>query len=190
MWEWVLPYLSTGCAVLGIRGVSLEGLMDELGVDRESIARLTPEEAGEEFGAEYPIVRCGQSGDWAWAFEPIGGDLAPPGTVAALSAHGAAFSVFASGAGGSWFVYAEGGEVATAFEASNPARRTGRSPDAFLPQMRSAGLLPQPQPGRRSTQRCLELVTAVLAFEISEEEINSPLLTGEIAPASSSWLDE
>jgi hypothetical protein len=161
-----------------------------------SAARLVPWERAnevirlpawnEELDPVHPWIRAGHVGGWAFGIDD--GSAAPRddpfqpvrelsrGTNAAWFSWNPKLDYFA--------FYANGNEI-TAFEPLLAAYRRGSDPDRFLPEMRQAGLSPDPLPpgapappgGPDPRIALLTMLSLALGIHLPRETLEGPLLT-------------
>ena len=185
-WTWISRFTSTGFALTLAEGRSPEALLLSFGVDPGEADMLTLAGAGEEFGAEYPVIRAGDLDDWGFAFEEFGQKGGDETAILALSEGTKVASVFRGGDGTSVFTYAENGQLVCAFDPLMASWRRGVDPDRFADTMRAVGIDPggSTRSGTDPIVAALTLVTVELGVQIDYASIEGPLLSGEAAPSS------
>jgi hypothetical protein len=191
-WAWIGRYESLGfCLTLAQRRTG-EEMLAAFGVDAASAELMTMAEADAEFGADLPVVRAGQDGEWGFAFERFGQVGSTGEALAGLSAGTRAVSVFHLANALGRLTIVENGSLVCGFEPLFPGNREGSDPRRFEPLMRGVGLDPDAGPDLARVDpvvAALELVTLAFGVRLRAELVEGPLRTGEVEP-DMSWLDE
>ncbi len=134
-WDWIPEEYQDGVGLIFVRGATPERLIEALGTDPATALTLTAEVAYQT--PNYPWVRVGQAGEWAFAINYSLLDLEGPALELSAGSEVARFEI---GPNLDYFYfYADGVEV-TSFEPLMAYDRGGTEPDRFLASMRQAGL--------------------------------------------------
>lgn len=175
-WDWVTEeYEFAG--LLFARAATPELLIEALAGDPAAAVELTAEVAHQT--PNYPWIRVGKAGSWAFAINYSPVDLEGPALE--LSA-GTEVARFEMGVNADYFYfYADGAEV-TSFEPLMAYDRGGTDPDRFLPSMRLAGLDVDPPPDDVDVEQDLRIallymLTLALGIKVPREVGLGPLLT-------------
>ncbi len=179
-WDWVTEEYEFAGLIFA-RGATPERLIEALGGDPAATLLLTAEVAYQT--PNYPWIRVGQAGEWAFAINYSSLDLEGPSLE--LSA-GTEVARFEMGVNLDYFYfYADGVEV-TSFEPLMAYDRGGTDPDRFLASMRQAGLDVDPPPDtddevaeieQNLRTALLDMLTLALGIKVPREVGLGQLLT-------------
>jgi hypothetical protein len=178
-WDWITEeYEFAG--LLFARGATPERLIEAFAGDPTAALQLTAEVAYQT--PNYPWIRVGEAGGWAFAINYSPLDLEGPALE--LSA-GTEVARFEMGVNADYFYfYADGAEV-TSFEPLLAYDRGGTDPDRFLAAMRRAGLDVDPPSDTDDDDELdqdlrialLYMLTLALGIKVPREVGLGPLLT-------------
>jgi hypothetical protein len=183
-WQWIEPYRSIGFCITLAEGLTPSRMLEAYGVDSHQatvldIEGMTDWLDGEELDESAPVVRAGQVGSCAFAFESVTFEGGRSPVLRRISDGGRAASFLWMPGELSFFAYYVDGEFVTGFE--GPASRQGSDPDRLLGPMRCVGL--DPVEGVDATQldsvvAALRLMQIEFGVYVSGEAVDGPLLTG------------
>jgi hypothetical protein len=192
-WSWLLtgPTPNMYCLTF-VYGMAERQLIHEFGMNEETAAELTHEEAQTELVGEtrWPWMRIGEFNGWAFAIEDgyaeglrLAGELSD-NTQALVISH---VSEKALG----YVAYYVDAELVTSFEPLAAYQRSGRDPDRFVDALRQAGLPMEPgqEPDIDPNLAALRAFETALDIGLPDEAAHGRLLTAERIP-DLSWLSD
>ena len=142
--QWLPDVFDLGFGVTFARGLSQDELMTRMGGDPSSVSPLTRPEAERlelEDRDAGPVVRFGETKDWAFAVESWGTHGGSSAVVRAVSVGTEAVVVAITAKATKTLTYARDGDVVCRFDADTPHIRSGTDRDFLLPYMEREGLM-------------------------------------------------
>jgi hypothetical protein len=142
--QWLPDVFELGFSVTFARALSHDELVTRMGGDPCSVSPLTRPQAerlelkDRDAG---PVVRFGETKDWAFAVESWGNHGGRSAVVRAVSAGTEAVVVAITAKATKTLTYARDGDIVCRFDADTPHIRSGTDRDILLPHMERVGLM-------------------------------------------------
>lgn len=192
-WSWLTKYMSNGFCLTFAQGCTESDMLEAYGINLEDAELMTRTQAGSEFDNYYPIIRVGRVDDWAFSFEEGTCTGSQEDILLRAAPNSDSICLFRTATGLSWLTYASIGRRLVDIDLLAPNRRQGESPDILTDDMRTVGLLPTTADGATASAEpelaACSLLTARFAIRLDADAAEGPLLTAEMTPADTDWLD-
>lgn len=193
-------WLLDGYCLTYVAGLSPGEFLDRIGADdREQCAGLDAfaDRDGEfndsqEVYGDFMFIGAtgvpGRGGDWVLALEINGMVGTTDEFMTALSTGSTAVSHYLNGNALDIFSWYENGELRTRFEPLAPSRRSGRTPDALVDDMRQAGFDLTGTTYRHHTEAAFALAERLTGVRVTEAMLdNADYQTGIVEMPTEDW---
>jgi uncharacterized protein DUF6461 len=189
-WAWVPQQYALGFRFVFVEGRSAEEMIAACGVDPAAAEVRTQQEAVDEY-ADDPFFRTDETAGWGFLVEEVDGDDRDALLRELSAGRRGVVVTWVSEEAMIGIDHYEDGRLVRSFAPEAPHEATPGPEEVLVrPTLAQVVGVPQRSPAEIAlVTATLDLVTAEYGIRLDREQVEGPLLTGEVE-VDTSWLDD